>query len=143
MNVILVGTDAALLEGLAQSFAAHGFKPHVVGSLVDACELAIEARPIVALVERDLAMASPGEAMSIHLASGGSLALFHGGDSAGMTPIRLQRSVVAELILPLERARLVALAKSLAGRAEVVGKVRKVSTVDETQHRWSPDERMP
>src|SRR5690348_10988622 len=137
MNVILVGTDAALLEGLAQSFATNGFKPHVVNSIIDARELAVDSRPIVAVVERDLAMAAPGDAMSIPLASGGSLALFHGGDSAGTTPIRLQRSVVAELILPLERARLVALTKSLAGRAEVVGRLEEVN------HRWSPDEAMP
>ena len=143
MNVILVGTDAALLEGLAQSYASSGFKPNVVSSLIDACELSVESRPIVALVERDLAMASPGDAMSIQLASGGSLALFHGGDSAGMTPIRLQRSVVAELILPLERARLMALTRSLAGRAEVAGKVKRTIAIDELHHRWSPDERMP
>src|SRR5881394_2962763 len=138
MNVILVGKDAALLEGLAQSYAASGFNPRVVPTLIDACELAAESRPIVALVERDLAIASPGDAMSIPLASGGSLALYHSGDSAGVTPIRLQRSVVAELILPLERARLVAFTKSLAGRADAVGR-----RVEEVQHRWSPDELMP
>ena len=141
MNVILVGTDAALLEGLAQSFATNGFAAQVVNSLIDACELAVDSRPIVALVERDLAIASPGDTMSIQLASGGSLALFHGGDSGGVTPLRLQRSVVAELILPLERARLVALTKSLAGRADVVG--RKEERMDEIRHRWSPDELMP
>jgi hypothetical protein len=137
MNVILVGTDAALLEGLAQSYASSGFTPHVVATLVDACEVAAESKPIVAVVDRDLAIASVGDALAIQLAPGGSLALYHSGDSADVTPLRLQRSVVAELILPLERARLVALTKSLAGRAEVVGRV------EETHHRWSPDELMP
>ncbi len=137
MDVILVGPDSALLEGLAQSFASNGFNPRVVSTLIDACELAMESRPIIALVDRDLAVSMPGDAMSIQLAAGGSLALYHGGDSAGVTPLRLQRSVVAELVLPLERTRLIALTKSLAGRAEVVGRIEVPA------HHWTPDELMP
>jgi hypothetical protein len=136
MNVILVGTDAALLEGLAQSFASGGFTPQVVSSLMDACEVAAESPPIVAVVSRDLALSSSGDAMAIHLAPGGSLVLYHAGDSAGATPALLARSVVAELVLPLERARLVALTKSLAGRAELVGRTsRDVSRKSEVELR--------
>ena len=130
MNVILVGSDAALLEGLAQSYASSGFTPHVVPTLFDACEVAAESAPILVVVSRDLALASVGEALAIQLAPGGSLALYHGGDSAGATPALLQRSVVAELVLPLERLRLVALTKSLAGRAQVVGRTKN-RTVEE------------
>ena len=122
MNVILVGTDAALLEGLAQSYASVGFKPHVVATLIDACEVAAESRPIVAVVARDMALESAGDALAIQLAPGGSLVLYHRGDSAGATPPLLARSVVAELVLPLERLRLVALTSSLAGRAVVAGR---------------------
>lgn len=125
MNVILVGADAALLEGLAQSYATSGFSPQVVPTLMDACEVAAESAPIVAVVSRDLALASVGDAMAIPLAPGGSLVLYHGGDSAGATPALLQRSVVAELVLPLERLRLVAITRSLAGRAEVVGRTKQ------------------
>jgi len=130
MNVILVGTDAALLEGLAQSYASSGFTPHVVPSLVDACELAAESAPIVAVVSRDMALQSAGDAMAIQLAPGGSLVLYHGGDSADATPAILARSVVAELVLPLERLRLVALTKSLAGRAQVVGRTKSRAVED-------------
>jgi len=130
MNVILVGTDAALLEGLAQSYATNGFTPHVVPTLIDACEIAAESAPILAVVSRDLALASVGDALAIQLAPGGSLALYHGGDSADATPALLARSVVAELVLPLERLRLVALTKSLAGRATVVGRTKSRTVED-------------
>lgn len=125
MNVILVGTNAALLEGLAQSYAAGGFTPTVVPTLIDACEVSAESAPIVAVVARDQALAAVGDALAIHLAPGGSLVLYHGGDSADATPPLLARAVVAELTLPLERQRLVALTKSLAGRAEVVGRTKE------------------
>ncbi|MEK7403205.1 MAG: hypothetical protein AABZ80_12690 [Gemmatimonadota bacterium] len=124
MNVILVGTDAALLEGLAQSYASNGFSPHVVPTLLEACEVASESAPIVAVVARDLAIASAGDAAAIQLAPGGSLVLYHGGDPVAAIPAMLQRSVVAELVLPLERSRLVALTRSLAGRADVVGRTK-------------------
>ena len=125
MNVILVGMNAALLEGLAQSYATSGFSPQVVPTLMDACEVAAESAPIVAVVDRDTAVASVGYALAIQLAPGGSLVLYHGGDSAGATPALLARAVVAELTLPLERQRLVALTRSLAGRAEVVGRTKQ------------------
>jgi hypothetical protein len=138
MNVILVGTDAALLEGLAQSYASSGFSPQVVPSLLDAYELASEAPPIVAVVARDLAVQRPGDAMAIRLAPGGSLVLYHGGDSAGTTPMQLARSVVAELVLPLERLRLVALTRSLAGRAEVVGRTQRTQVAVTPEVRYRP-----
>jgi len=126
MNVILVGTDDALLEGLAQTFAASDMRPHVVPTLMDAAELAVDKAPIVVVVERSMAMQAAGEAMAIRLAPGGSLVLYRGEGSgetdAVATPAMLQRSVLAELTLPLERKRLVALAAHVRSRAITTGR---------------------
>ena len=123
MNVILVGTNDALLEGLAQSFATRGLTPHVVGTLYEACEVAAEAAPIMVVIERGIAARSGGDALSIQLAPGGSLVLYADGADEGVaTPAILQRSVLAELSLPLERNRLVALATHVRERAITTGR---------------------
>ena len=70
----------------------------------------------------DTALAAPGDAMSIPLASGGSLVLFGDGTERGAFSPTLQRAVLAELTLPLERTRMVALARTLKERASVVGR---------------------
>lgn len=128
MHVILVGSDAALLEGLAQSFASQGASPTVVASLFEACEAAVDAAPIMVVVDRAVAVSSPGEALSVPLAPGGSLVLYRGGgemeshvDTAA-TPALLQRSVMAELTLPLERNRLMAMAAHVGQRAVTTGR---------------------
>jgi hypothetical protein len=125
MNVILVGTDDALLEGLAQSFAAGGLKPHVVGTLYDAGELAAEERPIMVVVDREIALRTPADVLAVQLAPGGSVVLYRGHSAdqeLAVTPPMLQRSVLAELSLPLERNRLTALAMHVHGRAITTGR---------------------
>lgn len=126
MNVILVGTDDALLEGLAQSFAANGLTPHVVGTLYEACEVAADAPPIMAVIDRHIAAKSGGDALSIQLAPGGSLVLYSSGADHEImaTPAVLQRSILAELTLPLERNRLMALATHVCERAVATGRAR-------------------
>ncbi len=126
MKVILVGTDDALLEGLAQAFAAQGFSPQVVPTLVDACEASIDAAPHMAVIERRLALAAAGDALAISLAPGGSLVLYSGGASdRAATPAVLQRLVMAELTLPLERNRLLALAQHVSDRALTTGRLAR------------------
>jgi DNA-binding NtrC family response regulator len=124
MNVILVGTDAALLEGLAQSFATSGLTPHVVGTLYEACEVAADAAPIMVVIDRHIAATSGGDALAIQLAPGGSLVLYRGSAEQEVlaTPAILQRAVMAELTLPLERNRLVALATHVRERAVETGR---------------------
>jgi DNA-binding NtrC family response regulator len=128
MNVILVGTDDALLEGLAQSFATNGLTPHVAGTLYEACELAADNAPIMVLIDRKMAAESGGDALSIQLAPGGSLVLYAGNaqDQLVATPGILQRSVLAELTLPLERNRLVALATHVRERAVTTGRDTRI-----------------
>ena len=54
-QILLVGGDLPLLEGLSQSFAALGFSPTVVQSLHEGREHAAHHPPLVAVVSRSLA----------------------------------------------------------------------------------------
>lgn len=123
MNVLLVGADAALLEGLAQSFAAGGYSPHVTSTLHEAREAAIAKTPLLAIVDSDLATESSADALAIPLSPGGALVLFHGTvDTRPTISPTLQRSVMADLTLPLERNRLMALAQHVQDRVRATGR---------------------
>ena len=131
---MLVGSDSALLEGLAQALASGGLSPTVVGTLLEACEAAVDAAPIMVVVDRKSAVAAPGDALAVPLAPGGSLVLYRGGGEPEVAPIPavLQRSVMAELTLPLERNRLMALTAHVRERAVTTGRTRK-QTQTQTQ----------
>ena len=124
MNVLLVGEDAALLEGLAQSFAALGYAPHVAESLHVAREAAATLPPLMVIVDGDLAAEASADALAITLAPGGALVLYHRrSDSRPAVPPTLLRSVMADLSLPLERNRLMALAQHVSERVRVTGRL--------------------
>lgn len=123
MNVLLVGEDGALLEGLSQSFAAMGYAPHAVATLHEAREAASASAPLLAVVERVLASKASAEALAIQLAPGGAIVLYHSaGESPLAIPPALQRSVLADLTLPLERNRLMALAQHVHERVRTTGR---------------------
>lgn len=123
MRVLLIGADAALLEGLSQSFAALGYSTQVATSLHDARESASDSPPVLAVLERRLAEASSSEALAIQLMRGGALVLYDGANDKRPTiPTALQRSVMAELTLPLERNRLIALAQHVQERVRTTGR---------------------
>lgn len=123
MRVILVGGDAALLEGLSQSFAAQGYSPRVVETVDEARQAAVAKPPLLVIVERALAAAASADALSIPLAPGGALMIYQrtADDQAVLGPT-LQRLVMAELILPLERNRLLALAQHVHDRVIAAGR---------------------
>lgn len=128
MKVLLVGGDGALLEGLSQSFAALGYVPQVASTLHEAREAALTAAPLMAVVERELAAESGADALAIPLAPGGALVLFHGTvDVRPAISPTLQRSVLADLTLPLERHRLVALAQHVQERARATGRGKRTT----------------
>ena len=128
MKVLLVGGDGALLEGLSQSFAALGYLPQVASTLHEAREAALAAAPLMAVVERELAAESGADALAIPLAPGGALVLFHGSvDVRPTISPTLQRSVLADLTLPLERHRLVALAQHVQERARATGRGKRTT----------------
>lgn len=123
MKVLLVGPDAALIEGLAQSFAALGYAPIVAASLHEAREASAASAPLLAVVDRQLASDAGGDALAIPLSPGGALVLFHTTvDSRPAITPTLQRSVMADLTLPLERNRLIALAQHVQDRVRTTGR---------------------
>jgi DNA-binding NtrC family response regulator len=125
--VMLVGADAPLLEGLAQTLAAAGRTTRIAHSVDDALDLAADARPLVAVVDRALA-ARDTRALHLPLAPGGALVLFSSDAAplAGDTgPQLFGRVVLADLSLPLERHRLVALIAKVASRVAATGRGRR------------------
>ena len=133
MRVLLVGTDAALLEGLAQSFAAQGYASRVMTSLHDARESSLVTPPLLAVVDRTLAAESGADALAIKVAPGGALMIFDrsNDERVALSPA-LQRLVMAELTLPLERNRLLALAQYVHDRVIATGR---------SQRRTPPEQR--
>ena len=122
-HVLLVGEDVALLEGLAQSLAAQGHAPAVATSLAEAREVAMTQPPLVLVVNRALASTAGAELLAMPLAAGGARLLYR----AAAIPIApllpsLQRAVLADLTLPLERHRLSALVQSIGERARATGR---------------------
>jgi DNA-binding NtrC family response regulator len=123
LRVLLVGEEPALLEGLAQSFAAQGYSPRVLGSLSEAREAAVATPPLLVLVDQALAAESTADAAALALAPGGALLLYRTtADERGIIPAALQRLVLAELTLPLERTRLFALAQHVQDRVIATGR---------------------
>ena len=115
--IALVGSDVALLEGLAQSLAGH--RVTLATDAADVPERFAGDPPLVAVVDRALAHV----AARLPLAPGGALVLFRAaGAPAPAPPASVQRLVIADLVLPLERARLLVLVQSVEDRARRSGR---------------------
>jgi DNA-binding NtrC family response regulator len=128
MNVLLVGEDDALLEGLSQSFAAAGYSTHVASTLIEARESARSVTPLLAIVDSVLAARSTADALAIVLAPGGALVLYHSTvDARPAVGPALQRAVMADLTLPLERNRLMALAQHVHERVRATGRGKRTT----------------
>lgn len=127
-HILLVGDDETLLEGLAQSLSAVGNRPVVTGTLAEARELAIQRPPLVAVVDGELAANAVSETLAIPLAPGGSLVLYRGmgAPRRPLSPM-MHCAVLADLMLPLERNRLVALIQHVQRRAQLTGRARTIS----------------
>ncbi len=125
-SIMFVGSDLALLEGLAQTLAAAGERVRIAETLHDGTMLAAAEPPLIAVVERALALGMTATAVGgpgVALAPGGSVVLYHGADDGPLPlPATLQRATLADLTLPLERQRLVALVHSVAERARSRGR---------------------
>ena len=131
-TILLVGSDAALLEGLSQSLAALGYTPKVAVGMHEARENAAIDPPLVVVVSSALAAEAGADVLRVPLAAGGALVLFH---DAGRQPVMLsptlQRAVLANLALPLERHRLVALVQHVLQRSRTTGRRRLADTPPE------------
>src|SRR5689334_12590468 len=127
--ILLVGTSAPALEGLSQTLSAVGYRSRVCSSFHDARELALVSRPLIVVVERSLAATSGSETFRIPLAPGGAIVFFRtSGASGGMLAPSLHRAVLADLSLPLERNRLVALIQHVEARARAAGRLWRESS---------------
>ncbi|HPV73884.1 MAG TPA: hypothetical protein PLX31_03265 [Gemmatimonadaceae bacterium] len=126
--LILIGSDDALLERLAQLLAGAGHKVKVAHSVEEAEELARQAAPLLVVIDRNSVAADSGEAASrIPLASGGAFVLYRTtSDQVGNLALAhgIARQTLADLALPLERQRLAALAQYVKARARESGRVR-------------------
>jgi DNA-binding NtrC family response regulator len=123
--ILLVGADLSLLEGLAQSLSAQGHGTRVACSFTEARELASVQRPLIAVIEREMATTSASEVLGLSLAAGGALVLYRSGPVKTLAvPHVLQRHILADLALPLERNRLAALVQHVSDRATAAGRGR-------------------
>ena len=121
--VMLVGSDVALLEGLAQSLARQGLRLTVSLTFEEAREHATAHAPLIIVAERSMASAWGAELLALPIAGGGARILYRAASvpPAPLLPT-LQRAVLADLTLPLERQRLAALCQSVSDRAKTTGR---------------------
>ena len=128
--ILLAGVNTALLEGLAQALANTGQRVVVADSIDEAEELQARQSAILTVAERSMVSDSDPERTFLRgtLAGGGALVTYReAGDTSRALPAQLARHVLADLVLPLERNRLVALAEHLATRARAVGRPSDVT----------------
>jgi len=128
--MLLVGADAALLEGIAQALASAGHHVLTAASLAEAGFVAAASPPLLAVVDR--ALLAHADVRGIGLAPGGALVVF--GDPQSPLPAPVRRMVLAELRLPLERERLSALALHVEARAASTGRGRKTPPAVDARH---------
>jgi hypothetical protein len=120
--VILVGEDVALLEGLGQTLIGLGHDVSFAPNLPEAASAMASASPALAVVSCD-ALEDAGMAVTIPLLPGGALIVYGAShdDMPCLSP-KVQRATLAQLVLPLERHRLVALVKTFYARSRTTGR---------------------
>ncbi len=131
--ILLAGGNTALLEGLAQALANTGHRLVVAHSLSEAEELQSREPALLTVVERGLVSESdPGRNfVRAVMAGGGALVTYReAGDTSRALPALLARHVLADLVLPLERNRLISLSEAVASRAKAVGRQAHVTRPD-------------
>lgn len=123
-KILLVGSDAALLEGLSQTLTGIGHEVCLAASLDEAPEACHEGVPNIAVVSNE-ALAQPGSGASLPLSTAGALVVYTTGPADRPTlPTRLQRATLGHVVLPLERQRLIALIQHFEIRARTTGRGR-------------------
>lgn len=125
--ILVIGSDPALLEGVSQALGGAGHQVTVAHDVSEAMENLHGLHPLVAIVNRDhLVNGLTGSA--IPLAKGGALVTYRTADEeprSASFPVR--RAPLAELQLPLERQRLLALVKVVEDRARTCGRTPEES----------------
>lgn len=120
--ILLAGSDEPMLEGLAQMLTASGHRPIVAARAAEALALTQGEAPLIAILDRALVQAEAA-LRSIRLRPGGAFIVYRGpGLAREPLPQAVQRQTLAEVALPLERQRVVALVESVAARARAAGR---------------------
>jgi DNA-binding NtrC family response regulator len=135
--MLVLGASDALIEGIAQILSSADVRVRVARTLDDAEELASRERPFLVLVDRQWASEAHGGRLSqIVISSGAALIVYHTHEDTQplVTVSRsLSRLTLADLELPLERQRLLALTSYVQARARESGRM----------HREAPDRPSP
>ena len=119
---MLVGSDVALLEGLAQTLVGFGHDVAFAATVAEAAASLSEDLPALAVVSCQ-ALEEAGIAMTLPLTPGGAMIVYGTShDHQPFLPTKLQRATLAHLVLPLERHRLMALVQSFDSRFRTTGR---------------------
>ena len=123
--ILLLGTNTALLEGLSQTLASAGHRGMFARTVSEAMDLAAADRPLLAVLERSVATS---ETFRIPLQAGGAVVVY---DTDRTThdplPAALARATLAQLVLPLERQRLLALVERVVERSAATGRAGRIT----------------
>jgi hypothetical protein len=132
VKVILVGTDVALLEGLAQTLIGFGHEVLLAATVGEAGAFTGDL-PAIAVVSCE-ALENGGPGATLALTPGGAIIIY--GKTHGERPFlaqKLQRATLAHLVLPLERQRLLALVHSFESRSRTTGRSIRDDTDDDSR----------
>lgn len=133
VKVILVGTDVALLEGLAQTLIGFGHEVLLAATVGEVAGLFNGDLPAIAVVSCE-ALENGGPGATLPLTPGGAIIVY--GKTHGERPFlaqKLQRATLAHLVLPLERQRLLALVHSFEIRSQMTGRSIRDDTDDDSR----------
>lgn len=120
-TILLTGINEALTEGLVQSLTALGHRAILTSDVAEAIDLASHQPPLLAIVAQS-ALRADARALRIPVLPGGAILLYRGANDSPTSFAGSYRSVLAELVLPLERNRLFALVQHVEERARVTGR---------------------
>jgi hypothetical protein len=123
--VILVGTDIALLEGLAQTLVGCGHDVTFAATIAEAAAIMAGDDAAIVVASTD-AVENAGIGATLPVSSNTALIVY--GKSHGehlFLPPKLQRATLAHLVLPLERQRLLALVQSFDSRSRTTGRSQR------------------
>jgi DNA-binding NtrC family response regulator len=119
--ILVIGSDPAFIEGVSQALGGAGHQVTVAHDVHEAMENLHGLRPLVALVNRDH-LVDGLTGFAVPVAKGGALMTYRASDDEPRTSYPARRAPLAELQLPLERKRLLALVKFVEDRAKTCGR---------------------
>jgi hypothetical protein len=132
-KVILVGSDVALLEGLAQTLLGFGHEVLFAATIGEVAGALNEDQPAIAVVSCE-ALQNEDVGVTVPFTPGGAIIVYGKSHAEKpFLPTKLQRLTLAYLILPLERHRLIALVQSFDSRSKMTGRSRRYDVGEEFQ----------